>query len=368
MAIFQYKNSKGKTLYGVKVYYGIDPLTKKKMETTKRGFKSKREAQAAFITMTADGPQEKVTDEITMDQLFDLWFKTYKNGVKESTAFKTEQMYKLHISNVFGKYYINQVTRPMVQSYVDELSTKLVHFKMAFNYLRRLYLYAVNLNLATDNPTLNIIVPKRTTQPRRDTSNNFYNRDELNQFLSAAKEMPEHIYIYFLLLSYTGLRRAEALALNWTDIDFKNNQISVNKTLVNGFNNTIVVAPPKTKKSDRNVPISNNLAIELRKYKLANAEFDKLFHTYLGHYMRLSQPANWLNQIYTRHPELKIITTHGFRHTFASLLFESNPNITPKDVQEMLGHETIGMSMNIYTHMTDRGKDRVLNALNEMNF
>ncbi|MCW8103705.1 tyrosine-type recombinase/integrase [Lactobacillus mulieris] len=89
------------------------------------------------------------------------------------------------------------------------------------------------------------------------------------------------------------------------------------------------------------------------------------FHTYTGKYLSLSKPMKWLEAIYNKAPkDLKHIIVHGFRHTFASLL---NPYIKPSDVQAILGHETVEMTLNIYTHVTNQSKKKVAQSINDLN-
>ncbi|HEM1562118.1 TPA: tyrosine-type recombinase/integrase, partial [Listeria monocytogenes] len=68
-----------------------------------------------------------------------------------------------------------------------------------------------------------------------------------------------------------------------------------------------------------------------------------------------SSTYSWLDNIFKHHTELKKITSHGFRHTHASLLFEAGASL--KDVQERLGHADIQTTSNIYTHVTQEKKD-----------
>jgi len=368
-AIKAYTTKKGEIRYMFKTYIGTDELTGKVHQVTRKGFKSQSEANEEFRRLRSEGVKPEInTTSTTMDELFELWFETYKHSVKESTAMKTKQMYIVHVRPVFGKSRIDKIAPAHIQQYMDKLSSDLIKYKTIYNYISRMYKYAISLNLVSSNPTANVIIPKRSDRGHRDTAHNFYNRDELNKFLNTAKTMNGFIYIYFYLLASTGLRKSEALALTWNDIDFKKKLIDVNKTLAYGFDNSLIVQEPKSKKSKRQVPMTDNLISELRIYKLANAKYNILFHTANGEYLRLSKPTQWLQRVYDSNPKLKKITTHGFRHTFASLLFESDPNIKPTDVQAILGHETVDMTLNIYTHMTDKGQSRVSNALNSLNF
>ena len=73
-----------------------------------------------------------------------------------------------------------------------------------------------------------------------------------------------------------------------------------------------------------------------------------------NHYYPSHVATSWLGTVYRNFPDMKKITAHGFRHTHASLLFESGANI--KEVQERLGHSTSKMTLDIYTHVTQNRK------------
>ena len=206
------------------------------------------------------------------------------------------------------------------------------------------------MNYVSINPVGSIIMPVKTSRPRRNVEDNVYSRKELELFLQVAKEYNLRAYTYFKLLASTGLRKSEALALTWSDIDFINGVIDVNKTLAVGLDNKVQVQPPKSKSSIRQVPISANLANVLNEYKNSEKILSaKVFHTYTGKYLSLSKPMKWLEAIYNKAPkDLKHITVHGFRHTFATLLI-SETNVKPKTVQMLLGHSNIQMTLDIYT-------------------
>lgn len=364
-AIKQYENKKGEKRWRFKKYLGINPTTGKRVNVSRSGFKSISEARSVYKMLIVPEQSRDSGDTTTLDELFEMWFDTYCGDVKESTALKTKEMYRLHISPKFGAVYLSEITRPMIQRYVNLLPKKLVKYRLCINYFNRLLKYAVTLDYIDENPMTKIMIPRKSPRPRRDTSANFYSKDELTEFLTAAKASGMRNYVYFSLLATSGLRRSEALALTWRDIDMNKREIRVNKTLTNNLEGELVVGPPKTIKSIRNVPLNTDLIHILKVYRFSQpAGFRKIFSTYEDNYVSLAKPRQWLTQVYKKLPDdFKRISVHGFRHTFASLMFESNPNITPKDIQTMLGHETIEMSMNVYTHMTDDGKERLEDAV-----
>lgn len=98
--------------------------------------------------------------------------------------------------------------------------------------------------------------------------------------------------ILFKLLSSTGLRRSEALALTWKDIDLDKQTLSVNKTLAYNLNSRIMQSP-KSKRSNRVLTISTNLAEVLFNYRKGQKVlYDKVFHQYIGKYYNPPAPGN----------------------------------------------------------------------------
>ena len=157
------------------------------------------------------------------------------------------------------------------------------------------------------------------------------------------------------------MRKGEALALKWSDIDFVNQTISINKTLSIGEHNSLIIGTPKTKASYRTIQIDDKTIHYLKEWRkkqrkeLFKIGFNALSNDQLLFSNKNNEPLRpWLVQFWNRSVAkdtgIKYITVHGFRHTHASLLFEAG---TPmQDVKERLGHSDINTTMNIYTHVT----------------
>ena len=171
----------------------------------------------------------------------------------------------------------------------------------------------------------------------------------------------------FRLLAYTGMRRGEALALKWSDIDLSNQTIKINKTVTTAEHAALIIGTPKTKASYRTIAIDkqtikclSDWRKEQRKelFQLGfNALSDNqlIFSNGNNELIRQATVRKW-DQSISKHAGLKYITVHGFRHTHASLLFEAG---TPmQDVKERLGHSSITTTMNIYTHVTKSAKKK----------
>lgn len=365
-AIKEYTTKNGEKRYKFQTYSGKDTYTGKYQYVTRRGFKSYLEAEREFNTIKLNGTKQTKSN-ITLNELRDMWWQSYLPTVRESTAKKFEEFYRRNLADGLGKQKANDITIVQWQKFANDLAKKYVNYKRWLNYLKRIYNYAVAIKFASDNPFDHVVVPKRTSRPRRDISNNFYNYNELELFLLTAQDVSFEVYIYFYLLAGSGMRKGEALALHWSDIDLDNSLVNIHRTLTLDLdNNVFEQETTKSKAGIRTVPIPKKLVEELKKYRAQSHSSDLLFSTTTGNVLTLSKPQQWLDAIYARNDDLRRITIHGFRHTFASMVFTSNSEIKPTDMRDLLGHETVEMSLNIYTHVTDDSKERIQKTINNL--
>nr|AAC48859.1 recombinase [Lactobacillus phage mv4]AAG31327.1 ORF 427 [Lactobacillus phage mv4]prf//2104328C recombinase [Lactobacillus phage mv4] len=324
-------------------------------------------ASAAYNKLKAQGLAAKAPKKATTDEGWSVWFDSYKGGVKESSANKTLTSYRVHIKPAFGDKMISSIKTATVQLWANNLATKLVNYKVVVRLLGTLFEFAKRLDYCKDNPVKQIIMPKATSRPRRDISTNYYNRDELQQFLQAAKEVGSRTYVFFLLLATTGLRKRRSTSPGLVGHRLRSKEKSPSlKTLAYGLGGKYGIQPPKTKAGIRTVPLTDQMAAVLKDYH--SDLCPHLFHTLDGDYLRLSKPDQWLQAVYKHDPDLRQIRIHGFRHTFASLLITADPSIKPTDVQAILGHESIDITMEIYMHATQEGRRNVERVLNQLDF
>jgi integrase len=162
----------------------------------------------------------------------------------------------------------------------------------------------------------------------------------------------------FFLFLFTGLRRNEALALRWTDIDLLGAQLSVNRTM-QFIHNQVSFKPPKTKTSRRSIALTPATCTVLRLHREKQnmirqqtglepvTDNDLVFCQYEGNpYLPNSITHAWIKL--TRRCGLGGIRLHDARHTHASLLLKQG--IHPKVVQERLGHAGIAITLDLYSH------------------
>jgi len=175
--------------------------------------------------------------------------------------------------------------------------------------------------------------------------------------MEAAKESP--YYALFCLALYTGMRRSELLALRWHDVDFLMCNIYINRSLHHLKNGTYVFTEPKTTKSRRSISLSPSAILILGEHKRNQevltemiggklADDGLVFATLEGDPLR----PNTITRAWTTlatHAGLKVIRLHDARHTHASLMLKQG--IHPKIVQERLGHSSISMTLDTYSHV-----------------
>lgn len=366
LSIKEYTLKSGQKRYYFKISLG-ENSNGKRIVTTRRGFKTYADADQVYNQLTRVKADDFVKqNQITIDELHKIWFENYKNTVKESSAKIEKNVYKNHIKSCFGNQFIDKITVVELQKWADKKATELVAFHRVISIMNALFEYGMRLNYVSSNLVKRVLIPKKTTRKRRDTNKNVYTREELETFLNIAKTRSIMQYTFFKILACTGLRRSECLALTWQDIDFKNNLLSVNKTLARGFNSQLILQTPKSRTSNRKIPISSALRKLLIEYQ-KHSTSEKLFHTVKNKYLNLSAPNTWLDEIFYIHPELRKITIHGFRHTFATLLI-SETNVKPKTVQMLLGHKNIEITLNLYTHINQDNKIEAQKVIEQLNF
>lgn len=367
----KYETSKGE-FWQVRGYLGLDDATGLEQQFSKRGFKTKKEARSAYERAKTDflkGIQALDNRHLTYEQVYHEWLENYTKDVKESTAHATIRIFELYILPEIGKIKIDKLHHRRLQRLVNEWHEQYKKYKKIFNYMNNVLNYAYRMNYIKENPTKRVIVPKPKRQEKKDDTV-FYTRQELETFMQALYQETSLKWVaFFRLLAFTGIRRSEALALTWGDIDFKNQLLKISKTLSIGYGHKVILSDsPKTEDSERIITLDPKTCTILKQWKHEQAEKligfgynainpkQLLFNKWESNsYLNLSAPRNAMTRICKKHG-LKQIKIHGFRHTHCSLLFEAG--VPMKDVKERLGHSNIQTTMDIYTHVTKESRDK----------
>lgn len=348
--IQSYKLANGQTRYKAQIYLGKDKLTGKRQYTTRRGFKSKDEAMLTIARVRLN-LEEKKTKSFTYREIYDEWLKEYEPSVRDSTLLRTKRMFRLHILPVFGHLKIDEVKPLLVQQTMNDWNARFVKASAMMNYVNSVFDFALRMQLINQNPVTLIKKPRRT---REKSSSNFYDRKQLKMFMDTAKKLNnKRAYLFFRILAFTGMRRGEVLALEWSDFNLKKKTVHIHQTVTRGQNG-LYISSTKTLAGDRTITLDSATVDTLNSYQ--DKHTGRLFKSSNGGILSPSKPRKWY-EVIVSHTDLPHITIHGFRHTHASLLFESGANL--KEVQYRLGHSDSQTTLDIYTHVTNEAKENL---------
>lgn len=355
MNIKPYTKKDGKTYYYFRAYNGIDDLTGKQKQIKRKGFKSYKDAQLAYLKYIekGDSKERKDSSRLTYKDVYLEWTKVYETQVRESSYILVTSAIERHVLPVIGHILIQKIDHSIAQRLMDKISGLYDEPRKMKSNIDLVFKYAIRMDYIEKSPMSLVVIQKKNEIKEFE---NYYDTDELNTFLAALDSAQPMWRMYFYLIAMTGIRRGEALALEWADIDFENKVIRINKTLSKAKTKA-VVAPPKTASSYRLISISEDVIEELQRYKTAIKQHKKLvFPNTKNEHITLSQPQKKLDAILAG-TDLKRLTVHGLRHTHCCLLFEAGASIA--QVQQRLGHSDVTTTLEIYNHVTKKKEKEV---------
>jgi len=386
MASFSKYKTKDGQKWMFKILVGTHPVTGRPKQTTRRGFQTKKEAQAAAAKMEAEikGGTFVRESDITFIDFVPVWFKYYKRLVKKSTVetrvtgvkILAPFLGQIKIKNIHKRMYIDVLHELFDQGKSDN-TIKMIHATASL-----IFKFALAEGYVQQNPTLDIdfrFLKQRETELKEDEK--FLEKEDLATFLRHAKEnhYPQD-YPMFLTLAFTGLRRGELAVLKWDDIDFEEQTISVTKTYYSETKrgNDVTPSPPKTPKAIREIDVDHFVIEELRKLKLWQREFKMQYrqtykefgyvfintHFYPGYPIDPYRVYEHMIEILDNMEYPAKLSPHSLRHTHASLCIEAG--IELRDISDRLGHEDMSTLTKIYAHTTKGQRKKVARKFNDM--
>lgn len=373
---------KRRTIKGVELYYEVIELPRKA-----DGRRDRKHVYAKTVTdlkSKLDNIKNdiyhgvNVSNNNSFGSLFHEWlYNIHLKDKKISTMNRYEGLYNLYVknSNLKNKK-ISDLKVIDIQKFYNSLEnegTTANTIKMIHKIIKP-FLNYIHINGFTIN---DLGAPGLLKLPKIIKKSNTMTVLTLEDQEKFIRSLDENSYrVLYLFALGTGLRLGEILALTWDDIN--NNMVTVNKNIKNVKINdkwTILLQnEPKTKKSNRTVPIPQNILSELEKHKSQQIDIKSkagnmyndnniIFATDFGTYI---DPSN-LNRRFKKllkKADIKPIKFHSLRHTYATRLFENN--IQPKTVSTLMGHEDIQTTLNLYTWVLDSQKNKALEVLDNI--
>lgn len=370
--IQKYLDKDENTRYKFRYYAGVDEFTGKQCYIRRQGFTSEEDAKNELLKieyLVKTNQYFKDVKSGKFGDVLDEWLALHKTRVKASTWRGIEKRVKKYVRPYFNDMYVDKITLRRCQDFTSKVSNKTPKsYVYVTGIVKNTLDYALRLGMIESNPMLYVIKPKPVQQVQDSSKHdNFYNRDELKKFLDTAKDIDFKKYALFRLLAYSGMRVGECLALTWHDLDIKNKTVSVSKTVAR-TEKGLVIQTPKTKASnrkisldDRTIQILKEWQLEQRKQLLmlginAMNKEQLIFSNNSNTFITNETVRGYIKQI-SKKAGIYQITTHGFRHTHATLLFASGMDI--KQVQARLGHSKVQTTLDIYTHVMKEKQDEI---------
>lgn len=307
---------------------------------------------------------------LTVGQWLDFWLSEYaEHKIKLSTKISYDAYISKHIKPFLGRMKLANIRGDMIQKFYNDklkhgridgkggLSPKTI--KNIHNMLHEALEQAIKNDLLLKNPCKMITLPKRTQKEMRVLS-----IEEQEQLTGIARY--ERLGLGIILVLFTGVRIGELLAIQWKDIDFENGILSINKT-INRLKNydpesihktSIVIGETKTVKSNRKVPLHDIMVEALKKHKIAQLEEKlKAGGIYEDHGFVIAnelgkpiEPRTYQDFFHrlVKKAGMTKANFHSLRHTFATRALERG--IPAKTVSEILGHTTVSITLDLYSH------------------
>lgn len=358
---------------GTSWYYVLEIYENgKRKQRKRRGFRTKREAQSALIeaqNALMTGKYVKPSSKLLKDYLKE-WMNIKQHSIARETA-KTNLSYiNNHIIPEIGSIQMSKLTALDVQKLISRLLEKGLAtstVKRIFNILNTALNKAEKMQIVQRNVATLVDKPKVKRKELKIWSIN-----EVYRFLEAAKS--SRYYTAFHLAIMTGMRQGEILGLRWQDVDFDNCKIYIRQTLSHDGKEFNTGA--KTSSGIRSITIDHVTMEKLkRQYRIITVEKkharsiyndkDLVICTSTGNQVSPSSIVKIFRKLLLN-SNLNRITFHDLRHTHASLLLMQN--VHPKIVSERLGHSSIQMTLDTYSHLMPNMQEEAANGLANMLF
>lgn len=320
---------------------------------------SKREAARVrndLLAQADKGALRKAGKE-TVAGFLTTWLRSYaKPRLTPRSYDRYASICRVHIAPEIGAVPLTRLEPEHLQRlYTAKLETGLA--PRTVRYIHVVTHKALNVAVKWGKVQRNVADGADPPKGQR-TDMQVWNEREISRFLDAARSTPYHPLFYSAL--YTGARRGELLALRWQDVDLVTDRLSVSRTLTQ-IGKDFVFGQPKSEKSRRSIALPPSAALLLRQLRestehirarlgMALTEDQLVFsHAPDGHAPLRPNTVSRAWETTCRKAGVKAIRFHDARHTHASLLLKQN--VPLKVISERLGHSTIAVTADIYSHV-----------------
>lgn len=358
-------------------------------------------------------------EKLSFQDFTEIWLNDYAEKQLEPTTIQTyKHLLRLHIIPAIGHLKLSKIQPVHLNKFYNTMASERKDgreggyspktIRHVHNVISGIYATAIKWNIVMENPCDRVDPPKQArtcdkikyftleqaeiflglldkeyttfckAHDRIDDTGKQYHVSDYNE----TRRIPTQFKLFYLLALFCGMRRGELIALEWSDINFENNSISVTKStsMVNG---KPLTKTPKTKSSVRLISVPKSVIDVAKNYRKEQLQYrmaignqwdgdNYVFIQWNGRQMHLDTPYNTFKKIIRRYneqtinPEEKLpeIPLHGLRHTSATLLISQNMDV--RTVANRLGHAQTSTTMDIYSHALKQMDEKAAEVFDDL--
>jgi len=324
-----------------------------------KSYEEVREKLTTQKSLLRDGarhtiPNQGMAEKLAFQDVAESWLEEVKKVKKPSTYEKYNTIYREYLKKEFKDIVLSDITsRSVMERISGTLSDSVM--KSVYCVLNQILRYAF-VRYCVALPRI-----RKPDSAARNKPVTVLGKSELGKLFSMLNMEMDIFKMAVLLCLYTGLRLGEVCALKWSDIDFENNIITVNRTVQRLYaeghsTKTILLeTEPKSEFSRREIPISDTLAGLLIKFH-DNGEY-----VFGNHKPMEPRTLQYRFKKILKEAELSDKNFHILRHTFATSCIEGSMDI--KSLSEILGHASVHITLNRYVHPSMAAKRKSMEDL-----
>ncbi|MGO4972850.1 tyrosine-type recombinase/integrase [[Clostridium] aminophilum] len=345
----------------------VDRFNKRKQKKSKK-LQVVRQwlADASYIDQHSDLDQAA---DMMVDAWYEYWIGIKMQTVRPNTVRNYRERYEHNIKEVIGKKLLTEVKPIHCQKIFSNMAEK--GYKTSTIYQARITLYnmlefAKESDVILSNPCKKSV---RSDMGKPSKKKEALTIDVQKKFLDAVVGYSYENQYRFVL--QTGLRTGELIGLKWSDIDFDNRTMKIERSMEYRYKvGEWRVGPPKSQAGYRTIPLTNEAIRILEDQRSKNSRLniismewkDTVFLCRKGTPVKNSTYDTGLFK-YCDRIGIPRFSMHVLRHTFATRCIEGG--MKPKTLQKILGHSNIGITMNLYVHITEDEKQREIDLVSD---
>jgi integrase len=317
--------------------------------------KTRKDVAATLSKAIAERDSGVVYDSenLKVADYLDRWLDSVKDTLRERTWRRHEEITRLHLKPTIGSTKLDKLNAFQVQSlYRSKLDSglsprtvQIIHATL-YKSLKQ----AVKWSLVPRN-VCDAVTPPRV--PRSEIKP--LDARQAKKLLDMARDTQPGFYALYVLAVTTGMRSGEILGLQWRDVDLDVGTLQVRRTVFNG-----TVSSPKTARSNRGIRLPK-VAVDALRQQPRHSEW--VFSSKNGTTLSVHNLHNRSWKPLLTRAGLPDIRFHDLRHTCATLLLSKG--VHPKLVQELLGHSSIEITLDTYSHVLPNMGDRAADAMDD---